>query len=250
MTHVITSGGGLLSIADDKHHEFQEQYAVEAQRTDTSFTLSELPSDGVFPMFFQVNHLDKHGLTEEGMIQICKVVTGVLGRYYSDHGTGSTVFEAVSFPTASEEVVMKDSAWTKRGYSLVFRHLYVTKEDALQPRHTVVCELDGQIGSLECPDCQWSDAISREVYTIGMAMYGSIRSVPCTNCFPAKPISGAEQGSLKELENEFVALRRRLRPMSAGFDYGSLSNVHTDEFKSTQFNQVYLKLLQLRSWHI
>lgn len=73
-------------------------------------------------------------------------------------------------------------------------------------------------------------------------MYGSIRSLPCTNCFPPEPIGGAEQGSLKELENEYVALRRRLHPMSAGFDYGSLSNVHTDEFKSTQFNQVYLTI--------
>lgn len=65
------------------------------------------------------------------------------------------------------------------------------------------------------------------------------RSLQCTNCFPSKPISGAEQGSLKELENEYVALHKRLHPMSAGFDYGSLSNIHTIEFKSTQFNQVY-----------
>lgn len=86
--------------------------------------------------------------------------------YYSDHGMGSAVFEAVSFPNVSEEVVMKESTWTKRGFSLVFRHLYVTEEDALQLRHTVVCELDGQIGSLQCPEYhhQWSDAIAREVY--------------------------------------------------------------------------------------
>jgi len=251
MTHVIASAGGFLSIADDKHHEFQEQYATEAQRDDTSFALSELPSDGVFPMFFQVNHLDKHGLTEEGRVQICKVVIGVLGRYYSDHGMGSTVFEAVSFPTSSEEVVINDSAWTKRGFSLVFHNLFVTREDALQLRHTVVCELDGQIGSLECPKHQWSDAISREVYTIGMAMYGKIRSVPCTNCSNTEPMSGAEQGTLKELENKYVALRRKLRPMmSAGYDYGSLSNIDTIEVKSTQFNQVYLKLLELRSGYV
>ena len=91
MTHVIASGKGFLSIADDKHHEFQEQYAMECLGTDMSFALSELPSAGVFPMFFLVIHLDKHGLTEDGMIRISEVVTGVLGRYFSDYEAGSTV---------------------------------------------------------------------------------------------------------------------------------------------------------------
>ncbi|CAM9364994.1 unnamed protein product, partial [Pylaiella littoralis] len=138
----------------------------------------------------------------------------------------------------------------KRGFSLVYSNLFVTEEDALQLRHTVVCELDGKLGGLERPDYQWSDAIAREVYTIGMTMYGMSRSVPCTKCLAVKPISGAEQGALKELENEYITLRRRLHPMSAGFDYGSLSNIHAIEFKSTQFNRLYLKLLELRAGYV
>lgn len=48
MTHVLTSGEGFLDIPEEKHHEFQEQYAMEAMRIDTSLVLSELP----FPLGF------------------------------------------------------------------------------------------------------------------------------------------------------------------------------------------------------
>lgn len=218
ITHVITSGGGFLSTPDDKHDEFEKQYAMESLYTDRSVALSELPSDGVFPMFFNINHLNKDGLTKDGMLEICSVVVGVLSRYYPD--TARSTFASVAFPASSVKVEMDGSTWTKRGFGLVFRNLFVTEEAALQLRHTVVCELDGQKGSLGCSEYQWSDAIAREVYTTGMEIYGSGRSVSCTKCLPAQPVSGAEQGALKELENEYVGLRRKLRPMNAGFDYG------------------------------
>lgn len=44
----------------------------------------------------------------------------------------------------------------------------------------------------------------------------------CTTCFPAQPVSGAEQEALKELEKEYVGLQRK----KVGFDNGSLSNLH------------------------
>lgn len=139
-------------------------------------------------MFFQVTHLGKHGLTKDGMIKMNEVVLGVLGRYYPDHEVGSTVFEAVAFPTVSEEVEINDSTWTKRGFSLVFRNLFVTKEEALQLRHTAVCELDGRMGSLEYPEYQWSDAIVRAVYTIGMTMYGMSRSLSSPSAGPSREL--------------------------------------------------------------
>lgn len=86
--------------------------------------------------------------------------------------------------------------------------------------------------------------------------YGMSRSVPCTKCFPVKPISGAEEGALKDLEKEYVALRKSLvprkspHPMSTRFDYGKLSNTHPIENKSLQFNQVYLRLVELRGRYI
>lgn len=66
--HVITSGGGYLSIPDDKHGNFQEQYSAENVCTERSVTLTELPSDRVFPMFFKIIHVHRDGLTKEGML--------------------------------------------------------------------------------------------------------------------------------------------------------------------------------------
>lgn len=246
ITHVITSGGGYLSIPDDKRDEFAKQYATEILHANRSVTLSELPSDPVFPMFFKINHLDRDGLTNEGMQEIYAVVVGVLSRYYADHPPASTLFEAVAFPASSEEVQIDDSRWIKRGFALVFRKLFVTQEQALQLRHGVVCELDGHLGSLACPEYQWSDAVVRGIYTTGIEMYGWGRSVSCTKCAPAGPVSNAEQGALRDLESEYTGLRRKLKPMGTGFDYASLTNIHSAEFNSMKFSQLYLRLTKLR----
>lgn len=87
----------------------------------------------------------------------------------------------------------------------------------------------------------WSDVIAREVYTTGMEMFGWTRSVSCTKCSSIEPIGGAEKGALKELENEYIVLRRKMHPMDTGFDYGSLMNIFAVEMKSRKFNQLCLR---------
>lgn len=137
---------------------------------------------------------------------------------------------------------MDGAKWTKRGFGLVFRKIFVTKQAALQLRHTVVCELNGRVGSLACSEHPWSNAIAREVYTTGMEMYGWGRSVTCTKCLLTYLVNGV----LRELEKQYVALRRRLRPMDSGFDYASLSNLHTVELKAPELRQLYLRLVKSR----
>lgn len=230
VTHIITSGGGFLCIPNDKRDEFEEQYARESVYADRSVTtLSELPSDGVFPMFFKINNLNKTGLTRDNMLQICTIVVGVLRLYYPDN-TATSIFESTVFPASSA------------GFSLVFRSLFVNKGEALQLRHTLVYELDGRLGCSEYP---WSGAVAREVYVTGMEMYGSGRSVSCAECSSVQPVSGAEQGALHELEKMYTELRRKIQPIK-GFAYGSVSNIRTVESKSQEFNQLYLRLLELR----
>lgn len=126
VTHII-SGGGFLCIPNDKHGEFEEHYARESVYSHRGVTtLSELPSDGVFPMFLLINNLNKTGLTKDGMLQICTIVVGVLRLYYPDN-TATSIFESTAYPASST------------GFGLVFRGLFVTEEEALQLRHTIVC---------------------------------------------------------------------------------------------------------------
>lgn len=244
ITHVITSGGGYFGIPDDKHGEFQQQYAAEKDCTDRIVTLTELPSDGVFPMFFKVIHVHKDGLTKEGVLQICGIVVGVFARYYPE--AEPALFESVVYPSSSEEVSLEGSKWIKTSFGLAFYNLFVTKQNALQIRHTVVCELHGQLGSLECAGFTWSDSIAREPYTTGMEMYGCARSVPCTMCMYPEPVSGAEQGALREAETKYVSIRKKIRHVGAGFDYSSHTNVNPTELKSQEFSQIYLELMSLR----
>lgn len=79
-----------------------------------------------------------------------------------------------------------------------------------------------------------------------MDMHGVRSSLPCTKCLSTESSTGAEKGTLKEAEIDFVSLRKKLRPMSSGFDHGSLANVHTVELKSQESSQAYLRLLKLR----
>lgn len=241
ITHLITPDGGFLSIPDDMHDEFGRQYATEIGYADRSVTLIELPSDDVFPMFFKICVLNKDGLTKDGMLSICAIAVGVLRRYYPDH-TATSKFESTAFPDSSTEVEVDGTKWTKRGFGLVFRKIFVTKQEALQLRHTVVCELNGRVGSLACSEHPWSNAIAREVYTTGMEMYGWGRSVTCTKCLLTHPVNGAT----RDPEKQYVALRKKLRPMDSGFDYASLSNLHTVELKAPELGQLYLRLVKSR----
>ena len=134
--------------------------------------MTELPSDKVFPMFFKIIHVHKDELMKDGMLEICGIVVGVLGRYYPE--AEPTLFESVVYPSSSEEVSVEGSTLIRTTFGLAFHKLFVSKEDALQLRHTVVCELHGQLGNLGCPDFTWSDAIAREPYTTGMEMYLSL----------------------------------------------------------------------------
>lgn len=244
ITHVVTSGGGYFSIPDDKHEEFQQRYAVENNFTETIVTLKELPSDGVFPMFFKVIHVNRDALTKEGVLNICGIVVGVLTRYYPEAEPG--LFESVAYPSSSEEVSLEGSKWIKASFGLAFYNLFVTKEYALQIRYTVVCELHGQLGSLESAGFTWSDAIAREPYTTGMEMFGCGRSVSCTLCMYPEPVSGSEQGALREAEAKYVSIRKKIRHVGVGFDYSSLVNLHPTELKSQELSHIYLELIRLR----
>ncbi|CAM9307395.1 unnamed protein product [Ectocarpus sp. 8 AP-2014] len=247
-THVFRSAEGFLNVGDDKQHEFQKVYCEELPTSAaTGVVVAEVPSD-MFPMFVQVAHVDKQGLTKDGMIKICGVIAGVLNRYYPDVVIGSTLLEAVCFQNSSEEVTIHDESWTKRVFSLVFRNLIVDEEQALQMRHTIVQELNGQLGSLPCSYHQWSSAISNTVYMQGVVMYGQGHCATCPACLYGTQMTGSEAGSLQEMEREYIAYRKKVRRSGfrAGFDYSSLMNAGAMELASPRFREMHFKLNKLR----
>lgn len=249
-THVLRSTDGFLSIDDDKHNEFQLRYCREhGTIAAKGLVLAEVPSD-VFPMFVQVAHVHKDGLTKDGMLKICGVIAGVLARYYTGEEPGSSMFESVIYQISSEDVNMDDDTWTKRVFSLVFRNLFVDKAEALQMRHTIVQELDGQIGSLPCSSHQWSSAISENVYTEGVIMCGQGCCVTCSECLHGTQTNDADIGVLQGMEQKYVAHRKKTHKRAAGFDYSSLRNESKTEMRSPLFREMHFKLRMFRQGRV
>ncbi|CAM9704089.1 unnamed protein product [Ectocarpus sp. 6 AP-2014] len=245
-THVIRSTDGFLSIDDDNHNEFQQRYCREHGTVAAKgLVLAEVPSN-VFPMFVQVEHVHNDGLTKEGMLQICSVIAGVLARYYIGNEAGSSLFESVSYQISSADVNINGDSWTKRVFSLVFRNLFVDKAEALQMRHTIVQELDGQLGNLPCSTHQWSSAISENVYTEGVIMCGQGCCVTCTDCLHGTLTNDADIGVLEGMERKYVAHRKKTHKRAAGFDYSSLRNESKTEMRSPLFREMHFKLRVLR----
>ncbi|CAN0368560.1 unnamed protein product [Ectocarpus sp. 6 AP-2014] len=246
ITHTVTSAeGGQLSITDDKHAEFDKQYAVEATFEGSGATLLQLPSGPVFHMFFEINHVSTDGLSSDGMLKICRVLLDVLHVFYKDHTSSSAIFESVAFPSFDGKVQIDGTSWTKRGFCIVFRNLLVTKAEALEIRHAAVAELDAQVGALDCGSHQWSAAVARACYFRGIQMYARWHSSLCSACPALKAIDPRAKEELKHAQKQYVDYRKKLRPMQTEFDYSSLRNVDSSEFNSSTFNEFHQRLTNL-----
>lgn len=255
--------GGNLYVSDDKYDEFLTVYADEISKGNKTLTFSELRSNPVFRMYFDVDILDKERLTPEFVLLMVRTIQITLRRYYpasSKHlkcvvcttqtkeVTVKTDVEAVenveNVENAEQEVdevkQVKEETFIKNGFHIIYPELRVNFEIALQLRYTIVSELEKVMGKREIESNPWSDIIDRAPYNNGLKMCGSVKIVACPMCKGEKRRSRKKPEVLLVLK-KIQTLRRRAfpRPHDSNFDYRDVMTIEKDEFKNSELAQLY-----------
>lgn len=245
-THTLMSGG-VIGIPEENYGTFLELYAEEVKMKHKSLTFSEMRSDPVFRMYFDVDILDSSVLDKKFAISMTTVIQDVLKSYYpTNHNEDDDIFQCVICSTKHKDVVNEGVDLKKNGFHLIFPNLLVDVEKALQMRYTITVELEKELGPRPKNCNIWSDVIDRAPYMNGLKMCGSVKKVKCVKC---KKQDANFQENKKTLMDEIIKLRKKICPRPPGFDYGDISDINPEEYKDSEFGRLRGKYIELTGYN-
>ncbi|CAM9090459.1 unnamed protein product [Ectocarpus sp. 12 AP-2014] len=246
-THTLMTGG-VVGVPDEQYDEFLRLYATEVESKNKTLSFSELRSNPVFCMYFDIDLLDSKELSTEDGLRICSLIQDVVRSFYAGSSGDTGRFQCVVCGTPPKRVDGEagEKSLTKSGYHITLPNLRVTVEQALQIRYCVVYELEKTLGPRSDGLNAWSDVIDKAPYTNGLKMCGSFKRVKCTDCKKTDPTFKDKK---KALLSSIGRLRRKIYPRDHGFDYSDLADVHDDEFKDAMFGDMYGRYLELTGFN-
>lgn len=233
-THTLMSGG-VISVPDEEYDTFLHLYAEEVRMGNSNLTLSELRSDPLFRMYFDVDLLDENVLTEDFYMRMSGVIQDVIKTYYPS-GTEEDVFKCVICTTPTKEVEKNGVKFIKNGYHIIYPNLNVNLEQAFQLRYNIVYKLEEKLGARKISENTWSDAIDRAPYNNGLKMCGSFKMVKCTAC-KNKNISDMKEK--ESLLKEISENRKKVHPRDPGYDYKNMDDISSIERKDLVLEKLF-----------
>jgi len=260
-THTIMSGG-ILYVSDRDYDEFLSVYAEEIKKGNKTLTFSELRSDPVFNMYFDIDILDEGVLTPEYVKEMISVVHRTMKLFFPS--IGDNKMKCVVCTTQCKDVDVKVEpvgeplepggepvepvfkTYKKNGYHIVYPFVRVDFEKALQLRFSVVSELKRCMGERSIESNPWSDVMDKAPYHNGLKMCGSVKTIKCSVCKGASKKSRKNVDAV-EIIRDMRRLRRRLytRHDVSDFDYGDFMNISKDEFKNPDLADMYSKYVEI-----
>ncbi|CAM9209470.1 unnamed protein product, partial [Pylaiella littoralis] len=244
-THTLMTGG-VVGVPDEMYDHFLALYANEVRSKNRTLSFSELKSDPVFCMYFDVDLLDTGVTSKEVSGTMISLIQRVIKTYYTGD-TNDERFLCVACDTTAKKIERDgEPCVTKNGYHIILPNLRVNLSQALQIRYSVVYELEKTMGKRPETLNAWSDVIDRAPYANGLKMCGSFKCVKCTDC---KKVDPGFKEDKRKLLSSMAKLRRKIHPREPGFDYTDLAEIHDDEFKDATFGDMYGKYLELTGFN-
>ena len=238
LTHTKMSGGKYY-IPESEYDQFQRIYAQDFDNGVRTMTLSEIKSENVFKMFFDVDLLDTVKISDEYVRKISNLIQEVLRKYFEQ----SEDLTYVIATTQTKQINKKnldgiETEYTKNGIHLIYPYLFVTTEMALQLRYSVVLELEIKLGKREIAINPWSDVIDCAPYSNGLKMCGSVKVIKCIDCNGKGQLAkNAEE--LKTIINYRKKLfRRKIEEGDVKFDYSNLFDLSNYECKDVELSRL------------
>lgn len=265
-TQTIMSGG-VLHVSEDLYDEFLGVYAEEIKRGNRTLSFSEIRSENVFRMYFDVDILDVKVLETDFLTSIARVMQTTIMKFFSSLDDQDT-FKCVLCSTATKEVEVSElvppvqgttmdkndpkdpecervvKKFIKNGYHIIFPFLRVDLNMALQLRFSVVRDLEKNFGKRPVAVNPWGDVIDKAPYYNGLKMIGSVKSVRCTECM-GKKTGVRKKQVVRDILRDIRKLRKRLYPRrdDPSFDYSNVTSIEKDEFKNEDLANLFDKYL-------
>ena len=267
-THTIMSGGTLY-VSEDNYDEFLGVYAKEILNGNRTLAFSELKSNTIFRMYFDVDMLETKALGTDFLLKLSRCIQNTMTKFFP--GLDQDCFKCVVCSTATKQVEIsemipppqrpvglphakkKDEApepeperilktFTKNGYHLIFPFIRVDMDMALQLRFSVVHDIETLFGKREIATNPWLDVIDKAPYYNGLKMCGSVKSVTCKDC-KGKKKNIRKKPSVIGIIREIRRIRKKLYPRrdDPSFDYSNVMSIEKDEFKNEELAELYSK---------
>ncbi len=223
-THTLMSGG-VIGVPDVEYDKFLTKYAHEVKMKNPVLTLSELRSDPIFRMYFDIDLLDEKVLDGDFCIRMSTIIQDVIKTYYPNESCQDS-FRCVVCTTKTKEVENDGVKLVKNGYHIIYPSLNVNLEQALQLRYNVVYKLAEVLGERSISSNPWSDAIDKAPYMGGLKMCGSYKKVKCKVC-PKKTFPVVEEK--KAIMKKISVARKKAHLREPGYKYDNLDDLSKRE---------------------
>ena len=214
-THV-TMNNGRFHIADKDESEFLRWYAQTVSEDKRVWFVEQLTP--VFRYFVDLDFAQLVGIPERAMQATAKLVQAIVIKFYPSvlnneeievlSPNGSTVknkandvLRSIVCTTNYKFINAKDGKpeMVKTGVHMLWPNLYVTRDDALDIRESIVVALEKEFGKRLHPLNPWQDVVDSSVYGSGnvgtkgsgLRMIGSRKTDTCHVCKGRKKIKDA-----------------------------------------------------------
>ena len=242
-THNIMTGG-ILGVPEEDYDHFLFLYAREVSMKNKMLSYSEVRTDPVFKLYFDIDILDEKEIDDDFLYRMSTKISSVVRTYFHSD-VPEEKFMSVICTTTPKKVLSEDKEYTKSGYHIIFPNLYTDLNQTLQFRYNIVYELEKEFGKRENKSNPWSDIIDKAPYSNGLKMCGSHKNVKCESCKKKDPNDAvAIQLKLKEI----TELRKKIFPRYPGYKYSDFTDIHSDEFKDSKFGELYGNYMELTGY--
>lgn len=267
-THNIMSGGTLY-VSEDDYDEFLGMYAKEISNGNRTLSYSEIRSEKVFRMYFDVDITETKVLGTEFLLKLSRSIQSTLVIFFP--GLDQDCLKCVVCSTATKQVEISElipvphkpsglphskkkeeepepepervtKTFIKNGYHLIFPFLRVDINMALQLRFSVVMDIEKSMGKRTVATNPWLDVIDKAPYYSGLKMCGSVKPITCIDC-KGKKKNIRKKPSVVAIIRDIRRIRRSLYPRrdDPDFDYSNVMSIEKDEFKNEDLADLYSK---------
>ena len=222
-THV-TMNGGRFDFSWEQEKDFLKWYAASLSLNKRMWFVEQLTP--VFRYFVDLDFCQLVGIPERAMHATAKVVQRIILKFYPSLNTdtdqiitlcdgneiSSKSFDALRVVVSTTNykfINAKENKpdMVKTGVHMIWPNLFVTRDDALNMRESIVVELEKEFGKRVHPLNSWQDVVDSSVYGSGnsgtkgsgLRMLGSRKTDLCDICKGKKKIK-PDHGGEKRCE--------------------------------------------------
>lgn len=174
-THVLMNKGEV-HIPPEIEPTFTKWYANQINQGHSLFFVERLTD--VFRFFVDMDFESYEGYTPLELEAISKVAYITVASFFPSITHNSLMAASTDYKTKVTDGIKT----VKTGLHLIWKHIFVTKQQALDIRESVKCALETKFGERIAPQNSWDQVVDDSVYASGLRMMYSKKTDDCQEC--------------------------------------------------------------------